>query len=334
MPIHHGNDRSVAQDDLRFFRFRMPRANNDAVAPVHPRRVHAQHAVRIGQSDDVATRLDLPFAYVLFDAARRDTPPAFYSELESQLQGCFGAVDVLERSRLDDATGSVATRPRPRAICASRASLRGAAMPDSAQSATSVKPLLGRAIDVGIATDLSDSDLRKHPLAIWIETRLGVSWSEVDQRWVRARPLTLDEASRALNVDSGRNQDVCRNALRSLLLQSSLPERDRLSLTIGDLDVIELNEAFAAQVLGCLAAWEDETYCSKVLGLDKPFGAIDRRKLNVDGGAISLGHPVGTSGNRIVLHLVNAMRRLGEKRGIATECIGGGLGGAMLIEVA
>ena len=61
-------------------------------------------------------------------------------------------------------------------------------------------------------------------------------------------------------------------------------------------------------------------------------GQIDRAKLNVDGGAISLGHPVGTSGNRIVLHLVNAMKRLGTRRGVATECIGGGLGGAMLIE--
>ena len=63
-----------------------------------------------------------------------------------------------------------------------------------------------------------------------------------------------------------------------------------------------------------------------------PPATIDRAKLNVDGGAISLGHPVGCSGNRIVLHLVNAMKRLGTRRGIATECIGGGQGGAMLIE--
>ena len=56
--------------------------------------------------------------------------------------------------------------------------------------------------------------------------------------------------------------------------------------------------------------------------------------LNVDGGAISLGHPVGTSGNRITLHLANAMNRLGKTRGIATECIGGGQGGAMLLEAA
>jgi len=100
-----------------------------------------------------------------------------------------------------------------------------------------------------------------------------------------------------------------------------------------DIDLWEINEAFAAQVLACLAAWEDEEYCREILGLEAPFGALDRDRLNVDGGAISLGHPVGSSGNRIVLHLVNAMRRLGLKQGIATECIGGGQGGAMLLEV-
>jgi len=106
----------------------------------------------------------------------------------------------------------------------------------------------------------------------------------------------------------------------------------RHSLKLGDVGLWELNEAFAAQVLGCLAAWEDDTFCRKVLGLPGPAGRIPRDKLNVDGGAIGLGHPVGASGNRIVLHLVNAMKRLGIKQGIATECIGGGQGGAMLIE--
>jgi acetyl-CoA C-acetyltransferase len=99
-----------------------------------------------------------------------------------------------------------------------------------------------------------------------------------------------------------------------------------------DVDLWELNEAFAAQVLACLAAWEDEEYCRDVVGLETPFGAIDRERLNVDGGAISLGHPVGTSGNRIVLHLANALHRLGKKRGVASECIGGGQSGAMLLE--
>lgn len=107
----------------------------------------------------------------------------------------------------------------------------------------------------------------------------------------------------------------------------------RRKLTRSDIHLWELNEAFAAQVLACQAAWEDADYCRNVLGLERAFGRIDRNRLNVDGGAISLGHPVGASGNRIVLHLVNAMRKKGQKRGIATECIGGGLSGAMLVEV-
>lgn len=106
----------------------------------------------------------------------------------------------------------------------------------------------------------------------------------------------------------------------------------RADYGLNDIDLWELNEAFAAQVLACLAAWKDPDFSRMALGLDEPLGHIDRNKLNVDGGSVSLGHPVGTSGNRIVLHLVNAMHRLDLKRGIATECIGGGQAGAMLIE--
>ena len=106
----------------------------------------------------------------------------------------------------------------------------------------------------------------------------------------------------------------------------------RHQLALNDIQLWELNEAFAAQVLGCLAAWEDAEFCRDALGLSGAAGSIPRERLNVDGGAIGVGHPVGASGNRIVLHLVNAMKRLGYKRGIATECIGGGQGGAMLIE--
>ncbi|WP_292292932.1 acetyl-CoA C-acetyltransferase [Marivita sp.] len=112
----------------------------------------------------------------------------------------------------------------------------------------------------------------------------------------------------------------------------STPLAQRNGLGVADVDLWELNEAFAAQVLSCLAAWQDADFCRDVLGLEEAFGQIDRDDLNVDGGAISLGHPVGTSGNRIVLHLANAMQRRGDVKGIATECIGGGLGGAMLLE--
>jgi acetyl-CoA C-acetyltransferase len=119
--------------------------------------------------------------------------------------------------------------------------------------------------------------------------------------------------------------------LGPVLCSTALLKRQNMSMK--DVDLWELNEAFAAQVLGCLAAFEDEKFGKEVLGLPGAAGKIDRARLNVDGGAISMGHPVGTSGNRIVLHLMNAMKRLGLKRGIATECIGGGQGGAMLIEM-
>ncbi len=112
----------------------------------------------------------------------------------------------------------------------------------------------------------------------------------------------------------------------------STPLLQRHQLRLDDIELWELNEAFAAQVLGCLAAWQDDEFCRDALGLAGPAGRIPGDRLNVDGGAIGVGHPVGASGNRIVLHLVNAMKRLGKKRGIATECIGGGQGGAMLIE--
>ncbi len=106
----------------------------------------------------------------------------------------------------------------------------------------------------------------------------------------------------------------------------------RNNMGLADIDLWEINEAFAAQVLGCVAAFKDDAFCREVLHFDGPLGAIPRESLNVDGGAIGLGHPVGASGNRIVLHLINAMKRLGKKRGIASQCVGGGQGGAMLIE--
>jgi acetyl-CoA C-acetyltransferase len=107
----------------------------------------------------------------------------------------------------------------------------------------------------------------------------------------------------------------------------------RNDLALGDIDAWEINEAFAAQLLGCLAAWRDATYCQEELGLVTALGEVDRNKLNLDGGAIALGHPVGASGARIVLHLLHVLRRLGGRRGIASLCIGGGQGGAMLVEV-
>ena len=115
-------------------------------------------------------------------------------------------------------------------------------------------------------------------------------------------------------------------------VHAATPILKRHGLGLNDLDYWEINEAFAAQVLGCLAAWGDDRYCREELGLEGALGQMDEEKLNADGGAIALGHPVGASGTRIVLHLLKTLRRAGRKRGIASICIGGGLGGAMLVE--
>ena len=158
----------------------------------------------------------------------------------------------------------------------------------------------------------------------------GASWvvlasdAAVDEHGLEPMATIVDSEWSAL--------DPSVMGLAPVLCATAIAKRQHLS--VQDIDLWEINEAFAAQVLACLAALEDKAFCNEVLGLGGAFGMIEHDRLNVDGGAISLGHPVGTSGNRIVLHLINAMKRRGDKRGIATECIGGGQGGAMLMEMA
>ena len=106
----------------------------------------------------------------------------------------------------------------------------------------------------------------------------------------------------------------------------------RQQMTTKDIDYWEINEAFAGQVLACQAAWRDKAYCRDELGLKSANSPIPSERLNIDGGGVSLGHPVGTSGARIVLHLLKVLQRKNKKYGIATICIGGGQGGAMLLE--
>jgi acetyl-CoA C-acetyltransferase len=108
----------------------------------------------------------------------------------------------------------------------------------------------------------------------------------------------------------------------------------RCDLRIDDIDFWEINEAFAAQVLACLAAMQDSDFSREQLDFDAALGKLPPVRLNVDGGAIAIGHPVGASGARIVLHLLKVLERQQAKTGIATLCIGGGQGGAMLVSSA
>lgn len=113
---------------------------------------------------------------------------------------------------------------------------------------------------------------------------------------------------------------------------ASTPILQRNHLSPKDLDCWEINEAFAAQVLACLAAWDDSEFCKNQLGVKEAMGAPSEAILNQEGGAIAAGHPIGASGARIVLHTLENLRENKGKKGMAAICIGGGQGGAMLIE--
>ena len=104
-------------------------------------------------------------------------------------------------------------------------------------------------------------------------------------------------------------------------------------MKMSDFELIELNEAFASQVLANLAAFESKKYAKTHLNRGTPLGAIDTNILNVNGGAIALGHPVGMTGTRLVIHTLKELRRQNKNVGLATLCIGGGQGASLILEV-
>ena len=109
---------------------------------------------------------------------------------------------------------------------------------------------------------------------------------------------------------------------------------ERAHLTFKDIQLIELNEAFAAQVLAVFKAFGSGKFAKEYLDQSEPLGDVDPQIVNVNGGAIALGHPVGSSGARIVLTLAKEMKRRGLQHALAMICIGGGQGGTMVLERA
>lgn len=108
---------------------------------------------------------------------------------------------------------------------------------------------------------------------------------------------------------------------------------DRAGLSLQDFDFYEIHEAFAAQVLCTLKAWEDPEYCKEHLGKDQPLGSIDRTKLNVKGSSLAVGHPFAATGARIVANLAKLLNERGG-RGLISVCTAGGMGVAAIMESA
>lgn len=107
---------------------------------------------------------------------------------------------------------------------------------------------------------------------------------------------------------------------------------DRAGIGLQDFDIYEIHEAFAAQVLCTLKAWEDETFCRERLGRTQALGSIDRNKLNLKGGSVALGHPFAATGARILATLGKQLRERGSGRGLISVCTAGGMGVTAILE--
>lgn len=107
---------------------------------------------------------------------------------------------------------------------------------------------------------------------------------------------------------------------------------ERAGLTLQDFDFYEIHEAFAAQVLSTLKAWEDPGFCKERLGLSKPLGSIDRSKLNVKGSSLATGHPFAATGGRIIATLAKLLEQKGGGRGLISICAAGGQGVTAILE--
>ena len=106
----------------------------------------------------------------------------------------------------------------------------------------------------------------------------------------------------------------------------------RAGLTLQDFDFYEIHEAFAAQALCTMKAWEDEDFCKNKLGLEGALGSIDRSKLNVNGSSVATGHPFAATGPRIIATLAKLLEEKGSGRGLISICAAGGQGVTAIIE--
>ena len=150
------------------------------------------------------------------------------------------------------------------------------------------------------------------------------------EEWARARDLPVQAyitASRTSAVDFVNDE--------GLLMAPTVAVAEMLQkagLSLQDFDYYEIHEAFAAQVLCTLAAWESEEYCRTRLGLDKPLGSIDRSKMNIHGSSLAVGHPFAATGARIVGNLAQILEQAGSGRGLISICTAGGMGVAAIME--
>jgi acetyl-CoA C-acetyltransferase len=150
------------------------------------------------------------------------------------------------------------------------------------------------------------------------------------ERWAKERGLPIQAyltAGRSAAVDFVNDEGLL---MAPTVAVSEILTRSGLSLQ--DFDFYEIHEAFAAQTLCTLAAWESEEYCRSRLGLDQALGSIDRDRMNVKGGSLAVGHPFAATGARITGALSQMLANKGSGRGLISVCTAGGMGVAAVVE--
>jgi acetyl-CoA C-acetyltransferase len=152
------------------------------------------------------------------------------------------------------------------------------------------------------------------------------------EEWARERSLPI-----AAYLTYAREAAVDFVAKEGLLMAPAYAVSAMLAeanLALQDFDFYEIHEAFAAQTLATLKAWESETFCRERLGRDAPLGSIDRSKLNVKGGSVAIGHPFAATGTRLVATLAKLLKQRGHGRGLISVCTAGGMGVTAILEAA
>jgi acetyl-CoA C-acetyltransferase len=150
------------------------------------------------------------------------------------------------------------------------------------------------------------------------------------EEWARERDLPVQAyltGMRTSSVDFVNDEGLL---MAPTVAVSEMLQKAGLSLQ--DFDYYEIHEAFAAQVLCTLAAWESPDYCRERLGLDKPLGSIDRTKMNVKGSSLAIGHPFAATGARIMATLGQILEEAGSGRGLISICTAGGMGVSAIME--
>ncbi|MBA3807469.1 MAG: acetyl-CoA C-acetyltransferase [Solirubrobacterales bacterium] len=152
----------------------------------------------------------------------------------------------------------------------------------------------------------------------------SVEWAE--QRGLEVLAHVIDAETAAVDYVGGREGLLMAPAYAVPRMLA------RAGLALQDFDLYEIHEAFASQVLCTLAAWEDASFCRERLGLEEPLGAIDRDRLNVNGGSLAAGHPFAATGGRIIASLAKALHERGGGRGLISVCAAGGQGVVAILE--